>query len=185
MTLTCAALMGAEKYDMQRRDRVRRALILCSHCLRNIAFYRVGWRRRECRRRDQFWLTVNGNFLDHAVLEWCKLFADRKGQHHWRKVVSKPIEFERDLLNRMKLNSDEFEAYTSEMRAYRNKFVAHLDAEPIMQIPRLRLARMSVAFLYDYLLTNEDDGGFFPERPFKAYRYYLLHMNVGRAEYVD
>lgn len=101
---------------MQRRDRVRRALILCSHCLRNIAFYRVGWRRRECRRRDQFWLTVNGNFLDHAVLEWCKLFAESSGKHHWSKVVSKPVEFKRDLLKRLRLTAEEFEAYTKEMR---------------------------------------------------------------------
>jgi hypothetical protein len=48
------------------------------------------------------------------------------------------------------------------MRAYRDKFVARLDAEPVMQIPTLRPARMSVAFLYDYLLAHEDDGGFFP-----------------------
>jgi hypothetical protein len=30
---------------------------------------------------------------------------------------------------------------------------------------------MSVAFLYDYLLANEDDGNFFPECPFGACRY--------------
>ena len=40
--------------------------------------YRVCWRRRECRHRDRFWLTVNGNALDHAVLEWCKLFDKKR-----------------------------------------------------------------------------------------------------------
>lgn len=170
---------------MQRRDRVRRSLILCSHCLRNIAFYRVGWRRSESKRRDQFWVTVNGNFLDHAVLEWCKVFADRKGRHHWSVVVSNPVQFERDLLKRLQLSAQDFATYIIEMRAYRDKFIAHLDAEPVMQIPRLRMARRSVAFLYDHLLNQEDDGGFFPERPFAARRYYLLHINLGRAEYTD
>jgi hypothetical protein len=170
---------------MLRRDRVRRALILCCHFLRNIAFYRVGWRGRECKRRDQFWVTVNGNFLDHAVLEWCKLFADKKGKLHWSKLISSPGRFEQGLLKRMRLTSAQLETYINEMRAYRDKFVAHLDAEPVMQIPRLRLARMSVAFLYDYILANEDDGRFFPECPPPARRFYLLHVNLGRAAYVD
>ncbi len=170
---------------MLRRDRVRRALILCCHFLRNLAFYRVGWRSRECKRRGQFWLTVNGNFLDHCVLEWCKLFADNKGKHHWRKVISKPEEFEERLLERMRITAAEFEDYIKDMRSYRDKFVAHLDAEPVMQIPRLRFARLSVAFLYDYVLANEDDGGFFPEAPPPAHRYYLLHVNMGRAAYLE
>ncbi len=170
---------------MLRIDHVRKVLILCSHFLRNLAFYRVGWRRRECRRRDQFWLTVNGNFLDHCVLEWCKLFADNKGKHHWRKVISKPEEFEKQLLKRVRLTVPQFDDYIKDMRSYRDKFVAHLDAEPVMQMPRFRLARLSVAFLNDYVLANEDGGNFFPEAPPAARRFYLLHFNLGRAEYVE
>lgn len=170
---------------LSRRDRVGRTLILCAHFLRNLAFYRVGWRRGQCKRRDQFWLTVNGNFLDHCVLEWCKLFADKQGKHHWRKVVTNPKQFEKELLRRTRLTLAQFDDYTNQMRAYRNKFVAHLDAEPVMLIPKLRIARVSGFTLYDWLVAHEDDGGFFPENPLPARRYYLLHFNLGRAAYVE
>jgi hypothetical protein len=37
---------------------------------------------------DQFWVIINGNFLDIAVLEWCKLFGDTRGKHYFGKVIS-------------------------------------------------------------------------------------------------
>jgi hypothetical protein len=71
---------------MTRRSRVRRLFILCNHFLRNLAFYRTGWRRGGVdqeptlrRKESQFWVNVNGNFIDICALEWCKLFGDKKG----------------------------------------------------------------------------------------------------------
>jgi hypothetical protein len=128
---------------------------------------------------------VNGNFLDLCILEWTKLFADQRGKHHWQKVVGDRTRFETELLAALRLTRAELDAYKQHVLRYRDKFVAHLDHEPIMQIPRLRLARRSVAFLYNYLLAHEDEGGFFPEQPRSARDYYLLHVNLGRAAYVD
>jgi hypothetical protein len=91
--------------------------------------------------------------------------------------------FEAGFLTVTKLTPLQFDLYVDEMRTYRDKFIAHLDEEPVMQIPRLRLARKSVAFPYDYLLAHEDDGGFFPEGPVSARRYYLLHVNLARGAY--
>jgi len=170
---------------MTRRERVRRTLILCCHFLRNLAFYKAGWRNRVARRKSQFWVTANGNFLDHCVLEWCKLFADGRGKHHWRKVVTDQDAFLNDMLRTLRLTEDQFETYTNEMRTYRDKFVAHLDLDEIMQIPRLRIARQSVAYLHDYLLSHEDDGGFFPEAPSRAARFYQLYANEAKGVYTE
>lgn len=177
---------------MTRRDRVRRIFILCNHFLRNLAFYRTGWRRGGIdteptlrRRESQFWVNVNGNFIDICVLEWCKLFGSKKDKHHWSKVITQQVEFEQQLLERLRMSAEELEAYIEEMRRYRDKFVAHLDDEPIMYLPRLRPAKKSVAFLYGYLLANEDDGNFFPENPPPAWRMYLLWVNTGRYVYAE
>lgn len=170
---------------MTRRQRVRRVLILCCHFLRNLAFYRAGWRNRAPVRTDQFWVTANGNFLDHCVLEWCKLFGDQRSKHHWRKVVTDQNRFFAGLLTTLALTEAQFEVYTNEMRTYRDKFVAHLDLDEVMQFPRLRLARKSVAYLHDYVLTHEDDGGFFPEAPLRAARFYLLYANEGKGVYAE
>ena len=162
---------------------MRKVVILCGHFLRNLAYYRAGWHRRTPRRTTQFWVTANGNFLDHCVLEWCKVFADVRGKHHWRKVVTDQDAFFESLLAALRINPVEFDAYTEEMRMYRDKFVAHLDLGNVMYPPRLRLARRSVSYLYDYVLSHEDDGGFFPENPFRAGRFYLLLVNEGRGVY--
>jgi len=170
---------------MTRRKRVRRVLILCCHFLRNLAFYRAGWDGRAPVRTEQFWVTANGNFLDHCVLEWCKLFADRRGKHHWRKVVTDHDAFFAGLLEALKLTEAEFDGYIEEMRKYRDKFVAHLDLDEIMHIPRLRLARKTAAYLHDYVLVHEDDGDFFPEAPPKAARFYTVYANEGKGVYAE
>jgi hypothetical protein len=36
---------------------------------------------------SEFLSTTDGNFLDTAVIEWCKLFGDRKAKHYWGKIV--------------------------------------------------------------------------------------------------
>src|SRR5690606_7363383 len=157
------ALWAALCCSMTRRQRLRRVALLCCHCLRNLSFYRAGWRRRTMRQQDQFWVNANGNFLEICVLEWCKLFGDKRGKHYWAKVVSDPAQFRAGLLRTVKATDDQFESYIKEMRTYRDQFVAHLDDAEMMQIPRLRLAGKSAAYLYDYLRANEDDDDYFPD----------------------
>lgn len=81
---------------MTHKEHVRRAAILCCHCLRNLAFYKAGWRDGEFIIKEpyQFWTNVNGNFMDICVLEWCKLFTDKKrGKHYWGKVITDGASF--------------------------------------------------------------------------------------------
>lgn len=62
-------------------------------------------------RSPQFWITAHGNFLDLATLEWCKLFAERKGNHSWRKAVSDPACFEKKLLRCLNISGEKFCGY--------------------------------------------------------------------------
>jgi hypothetical protein len=65
---------------MSRKDRVRGVVTLCRSFAWNLAYYRTGWSKKYKHLLDasDFWRAVNGNFLDMCVLEWCKLFADKK-----------------------------------------------------------------------------------------------------------
>lgn len=135
-------------------DRTRRTVILSGHCLRNIACYRAGRNWRGLRVSREFWKSANSAFIDLAVLEWCKLFADRRGQHHWSLAVSNPDAFITGLHSRLRTSESGFIAYIKTVTHYRNKFVAHLDEEKTMHIPRLRAARTSAAYLYDHLLSE-------------------------------
>ena len=73
--------------QMTKIQRLRRIGLLCRHFARNLAYYRAGWVGSSLVRDSDFWRTVNRNFLDVAVLEWCKLLGDEKARHYWRKTV--------------------------------------------------------------------------------------------------
>ena len=56
----------------------------------------------------QFWINAIGNFLDICVLEWCKLFGEKRGKHYWREIISDPDSFFQELLNETGLTETEF-----------------------------------------------------------------------------
>ena len=168
---------------MTRRKLLRRAGILCCHFLRNLAFYKAGWNKGLLVTQNQFFVNANSNFLDICVLEWCKLFGDAKGKHYWKKVVTDQTAFFDGLLQSLKLTETEFESYIESMRAYRDKFVAHLDNEDVMQVPKLGPARKSVSFLYEYLLAHEEIDDCFHDAPTKASKFYEYFSWLGRKSY--
>lgn len=140
---------------MTRVQRLRRVVLLCCHCGRNLAYYRAGWLGSSLVRDSDFWKTVNGNFLDVAVLEWCKLFGDEKANHYWREVVSAPSKFEAGLLACFNPTLNKLETYCREMRGYRDRFVAHLDSDFTMHIPNLAVAKASVEYYHSYVVEYE------------------------------
>jgi hypothetical protein len=173
---------------MTRRERIRRVGILCCHFLRNLAFYEAGWSDGKFipKQPSQFWINVNGNFIDICVLEWCKLFADeKKGKHYWRKVITDPTSFFDRLMKLLNISKEEFEAYIQKMRSYRDKFIAHLDSENTMNIPELLVAQQSAEYLYDYLLANEDEGNLFHDAPASAWSFYKSFLKEGELVYQE
>lgn len=168
---------------MTQRERLRRAGILCCHCLRNIAFYRSWYQVGRPFSNSQFWINTNGNFLDIAVLEWCKLFADTRSLHYYSKVVVEPAAFMNQLLFSIKLTTPEFDEYVKDMKTYRDKFVAHLDANDTMNIPKLGVAKNSAKFLYEGLLAQAGNSDIFLDAPRSASRFYQEFLAQGKEIY--
>lgn len=168
-------------------DRVRRTAILCEHCLRNIAFYRAGWyRQSKIRVTRQFWIGANGNFMDIAVLEWCKLFADTKAQHHWSKTIANPAAFMDGLLNRLRFTEEQFARYINSVKRPRDKFIAHLDQDHVMDFPVLRPARSAVAYLHDKLFEDIDTRQWFQRNEIRpASKIYPVFYRDAMFEYVE
>jgi hypothetical protein len=148
-----------------------------------MAFYRAGWRKRKPIFKGQFLANANGNFLNTCVLEWCKLFGDSRAQHYWKKVISDPEEFFNGLLKKLKTTETDLDNYVKEVRTYRDKFVAHLDSEEVMYPPKLDVIKMSVTYLYGYLLKNEDEEDFFPDAPTNATVFYKRFLVEGKKAY--
>lgn len=166
---------------MDQRDRIRGVALLCCHCARNVAYYRAGWVEGRFISNDDFWRNANSNFLDIAVLEWCKLFVDRKGKHYWSKVVSVPDEFLPVLINGIDVTENVFNTHCEEVKTYRDKFVAHLDAGRRMQIPSLTIVVESAVFLYDLVRNEYQD--FLLDAPVNLRDYYEEKFERGQGHY--
>ena len=142
----------------------RRIALLNCHFARNLAYYRAGFASGDGGVRlidtSEVGVTINSNFLDIAVLEWCKLFVDRKSKHHWRRVIetySAQTEFHAALLASLELEAG-WERYVDSVGTYRDKFVAHLDNEDVANIPSMELALSSCIFLHGRLSATVPAG---------------------------
>ena len=150
---------------LTRRERLRRVVILSASFARNVAYFRAGQSRTGSQARvpssshSGFWRQVSSNFLDIAVLEWCKLLGDDRDKHFWRNVVTDSTAFEAGLLANLRMKESDFADFAKKMRRYRDKFVAHLDSDATMDIPRLDAALAANSFYHGHIVTVEAAAG--------------------------
>ena len=168
---------------MTKSERARRAALLCCHCARNVAYYRAWWDGKELVTNDDFFRNANSNALEIAILEWCKLFTDRRGKHHWRKVILELDQFLPELYAQLGINKSFFDEHCKETKNYRNKFVAHLDEDSIMYIPDLTVSLNSVVFLYGIL--RDEYAAYLNDAPTDLGRFYLERLAHGKRHATD
>jgi hypothetical protein len=136
---------------MDRVERLRRVGLLCCSFARNCAYYKAGWVETKTTATNEFWLTVQSNFLDTAVLEWLKLFGDFKDKHHWKKIVECSEEFKLEMLSSCNITQTDLAEHRNQFKDYRDKFIAHLDSEQTMKIPLLDTALELTEYYYQYV----------------------------------
>lgn len=139
--------MNETELPMTPRQRIRRTAFICIHTLTNAACYRAGTDSLPVMGKHHFWLRAHNNFAEMAVLQWCKVFADKNAKHYCLRVITKPEGFTTELLAHLKLNPEEFNAYVLLMRNLRDKFIAHLDDDLTAAMPKLDPAIASASFL--------------------------------------
>jgi hypothetical protein len=140
---------------MVNSRKIRRIASLCLYIIGNIACYRAGWTdKKTFKINTDFWRKVNGNFLDIATLDWCKLFVDFKGKHHWSTIFSDKKVFREKLIASIKLSEEDFKSEVVEIKKYRDKFLAHLDEPTNLYYPKSEIILKSSMYLYYQLATN-------------------------------
>jgi len=162
---------------MTREQRLRRVAILCIHFTRNLAYSRVIHSSVREKREGDFWITMQGNCLDTSVLEWCKLFGEKKGKHGWKKIIDDTDKFKLELLEHLNINEEIWESKVNELRTYRDAFVAHLDSDETMDIPKMELPFDMVKFYFSYILGYENKEKIFRGIPKDLNNYYLAHCD--------
>jgi len=102
---------------MTRNQRLRRVALLCIHFTRNLAYSQAIEKFVPEKKEGDFWITMEGNCLDTAILEWCKLFGEFNGKHFWGKIVDSRETFKTNLLRTLSINEDEWESTRVDQRA--------------------------------------------------------------------
>ena len=147
--------------SLSRSDKLRRAIILCQSFMRNLAYYRIGQEPKYSRLIKYsspfqcFLAQANANFIDMAVLEWCKLLGDGNAKYYYAKLFRQPQLFRTKLEALSEFRSITFDGYVTTIRAYRDAFVAHLDNERDMNIPMLDGALASVKLYHAEIIGVE------------------------------
>lgn len=165
---------------MDRTKRLRRVGILCCHFARNYAYYKAGWENGHFKVKDQFWVSLNGNFLDISVLEWYKLFGDHKDKHHWKKVMRHDQTFKNSMFESLNITQTDLDEVYGSIKSYRDKFVAHLDSEETGNIPKLDDALHMVSFYYSEVKKICDSTADWPET---LEEFYEEHFNKAVSQY--
>ncbi|EGR2813262.1 hypothetical protein DMW00_25330, partial [Vibrio parahaemolyticus] len=163
-------------------NKVRRSMLLCCHFARNAAYYRAGWDKGQLLVSSQFWVNTNSNCFDLAVMEWCKLFGSKRDKHHWSKVLSDEIGFEKELES---LIPTAIEDPRLCMKAYRDKFVAHLDLENTIKLPSLDVPLESTFRLYGHLFNLTLGTSWRGNLPVDLRIYYEHCFKVAKSAYVS
>lgn len=145
---------------LSRTERLRRVATLCLSFTRNLAYYRLAQNKyktflKSGRTEAIFWVTANANSYDICILEWYKLFIDKNGKHHWKNIVSDSAHFEAGLLEELGINAQDFQITINELQRLRDKFLAHLDSDRVIDLPRLDIPKKAVWYYYCYLLQHE------------------------------
>jgi hypothetical protein len=167
---------------MDRTKRLRRVGILCCRFARNYAYYKAGWENNKLKIKDQFWISLNNNFIDMSVIEWYKLFGDYKDKHHWNNVMHHDQTFKIRMFESLNIHQSDLDEVHSSIKSYRDKFVAHLDSEEIMNIPKLENALRMVFFYYSEVKKICDST---VDWPGSLEYFYEEHFNKAIRQYAQ
>lgn len=81
----------------------------------------------------EFWVSTTDGHLKLATIAWCKVFGSRKEDIHWAKTPTGNIpkdakdDFRLKLFSNTGFTQVQWEKYHTNMLAFRDKYVAHLD----------------------------------------------------------
>ncbi len=165
---------------MNRDDRAKNAAFLCCHFARNFAYYGAG-QRQIGGTSDLFWSAVLGNFVDVAVLEWCKLFGNRNGKYHWKRVLTDPTTFLANMPRGIGIAKPSFDTLYVTVKTYRDEFVAHLEDNEVAMVPNMNIPYV---LTWSYYLQLSKDYPFLlniDELPRDFGNYWASHSEAATA----
>lgn len=138
---------------MNREILLNKAASLCVDFTRQLLFYQQFTARKD-RFNEIVLVYIHNNFIDMAALQWGHLFGNHKDILHYRNVVKDPDALKSEMLESFGMSSEEWKSYWDEMKAYRDKAVAHLEPSPNLALPNFNFAYSCVSHYYSNIIDE-------------------------------
>jgi hypothetical protein len=146
-------------------DRVLIAIQLAESCISNAACYSAGWefinKNKYLINNNDFWTRSNGNFLDTATLEWCKLFIDKStdkrspGEYSWKNIFPDHSKWLSSMLIATNIEKNNFKEHGLAIINYRNKYLAHREKTDFtLYYPKIEIITKTASYLHASLLKD-------------------------------
>lgn len=113
--------------------------------------------------KQNYWILIYNNFLDIAVLEWCKVFGTDSEPTHWKTIVNDHTAFREGLLNCIGLDENEWSAFWENVNSYRNNIIAHFKKVDDLSYPFLDVIIKSSFYYYKWLQKELETHGIIQE----------------------
>jgi hypothetical protein len=140
--------------DNMEKDRIIDHLLRLLYVIRYAACHRALSQYKE-EFNQNYWILICNNFLDMAILEWCKVFGSNREKTHWEKLVDDHASFQQGLLKALKIDQSGWEAYRKDIKKYRDKFIAHHQKDPNRtHYPHLDISLDCSFYYYNWLINR-------------------------------
>jgi hypothetical protein len=172
---------GTPYMSNMQKDRIIVHLDRLLYVVRNVACHRA-LSQYIVENSQNYWKLIFNNFLDVAILEWCKVFGSKREKTHWGKLVDDQVSFHQSLLNALKIDQSGWETYQKDIKTYRDKFIAHHQNDPYRtHRPRLDIALESCFYYYTWLINKLNQLNIYlvdgPDNLKDYYDNYLLQIS--------
>ncbi|WP_439683424.1 HEPN AbiU2-like domain-containing protein [Cupriavidus oxalaticus] len=135
------------------------------------------------------WRIMQGASLDYGLIEWCKIFGSNADDTHWTKLVpeNRHDAFREGLHAAVGKTAEEWKAYHTEMKEYRDKYAAHIDfSGNATHFPSFDAALEAahyyyVSFLYPEWSAEHRDTGYPSDMRAYAADYHQQLLQVANA----
>ena len=170
---------------MKERSQIEEEIYLLVRAVRSVALKRA-ITEIEPNSGLNFWRMIQGDSLDIALLEWCKVFGVDSEHSHWKHFVTNHAEFRTGLFKSAGVDADGWREHWEQVTTYRNELVAHnLDDRASTHFPSLELVLKSCFYFFQHLIGMLDaleDGGNSYHASLADYHDRLFAQNVQIAK---
>ena len=120
--------------------------------IRNLACHKTLYKYKDDFKKS-YWKLIFNNFLDIAIIEWCKMFDSKDDTTHWSNHIKNKKEVGDKLLKWANMSQQEWDKYREDIKCYGNS-VDKYHKQNIKSYPDFSCVVIACYVYYDALIKE-------------------------------